>query len=94
MSLNSEQVSNILCAWDVMDIVDAFVDTVTNKVSTYVDVLHLQMGMWIVCAGDSAFVVTKENGGRILWETNFAKEGPQPNDFMGAVGATEILSFT
>lgn len=52
------------------------------------------MGMWIVCAGDSAFVVTKEDGGRILWETNFAKEGPQPNNFMGAVGATEILSFT
>ena len=43
MSLNSEQVSNILCAWDVMDINDAFVDTVTNKVSTYVDVLHLRM---------------------------------------------------
>ena len=77
-----------------MDIDDAFVDTITNKVSTYVNVLHSRMGMWIVCAGDSAFVVTKEDGGGILWETNFAKEGLQPNDFMGAVGATEILSFT
>jgi hypothetical protein len=70
-----EQVGYILGASNVVDINEPVVDRVTDEVGTYVNMLHSGMGLQIVCAGDSALVVTVKWRGICLWEPELFEQG-------------------
>ena len=47
------------------------VDSIMYEVHSNVNVFHLQMGLQVMCAGDSSLVVTVKRGGIVLGEAYF-----------------------
>jgi hypothetical protein len=65
----SEEVGGIVNTRHVVDINNTAVNTVTDEVSSNVNVSHAKMGVRIVCTCDCALIIAVEDRGLVLWET-------------------------
>jgi hypothetical protein len=89
-----KEVCRVFNTRDMNNINGVGVDTVTDEMSTYVNMLHAWVGMGVMAAGNSALVVTVEKGGMGLWEAKFFEEWAKPNDLASTMGAWEVFCLT
>ena len=76
-----------------MDVNDTAVNTVTDEMSAYIDMLHTGVRMGVMSTRDCAEVVAIEDSSMWLRETEFVEKRTEPDDLTGAVCAGYVFSF-
>ena len=90
----SKKVCWIFNSWNMCNIYDTIVDTVSDEVGANVDMFHARVRVWVMAASDCVLIVTVKDRRSGLFETEFVEKRAQPNNLPSAMRARKIFGFT
>ena len=89
-----EKICRVFDSWNMCNIYDTIVDTVSDEVGTNVDMFHARVRVRVMAASDCALIVTVKDRRSGLFETEFVEKRAQPNNLPSAMRARKIFGFT